>query len=162
MHNKLKTRLASRRFRHGDDGFTLLEVLIGISILTVGVLIILMAFPQHMKSNEIAELRTIGAALANMKIEELRRDNDENDKLINAIRLMTTPTEPIPFSLDQRLAYQISNETFLYRTRNALGVVVDDPDDPRDDPGVPRIIVLINPEFRPGNAAILDEYRFNL
>lgn len=141
-------------------GFTLLEVLIGLSILTAGILAIVALFPATMQANEAAELRTIGASLLAMKAEEVRRDNDANDKLINAIKTLAAPTAPVTFPYEPRLAYMFSSTTILYQKRDAAGTVVDDPNDPRDDPGTARIIVQISPTFRPGKAYILDELRF--
>lgn len=142
-------------------GFTLLEVLIGLSILTAGILAIIALFPTTMRGNEQAELRTIAASLMAMKAEEIRRDNDASDKLINAIKTLPAPTDPVTFPFEPRLAYRFSSTTILYQKRDAAGAITDDPADPRDDSGVARIIVQIAPTFRPGKAYVLDELRFD-
>lgn len=147
--------------RPGARAFTLLEVVIGLSILTVGIVLLMAAFPYTLKSDESAELRTLGAALAALKIEEVRRDNDANDRLIDAIRNLAAPTDPVDFALERRLAYRFHSQTMLYAKTDAFGNPFDDPLDPRDDPGVARVIVMISPNFRPGKPTILDEYRFD-
>lgn len=144
-----------------SGGFTLLEVVIGMSILTVGLVSLLVSFPHTLKSDEMAELRTLGAAYALLKMEEVRRDNDANDKMIDTLRTLRAPTPPVDFPFDPRLAYSFSSTTVLYENRDAAGNVVNDPIDPRDDPNVPRVIVQISPRFRPANPTILDEYRFD-
>lgn len=140
--------------------FTILEVLVGVSLMTIGIVTIMALFPYTLKTNERAELRTLGASLAYMKIEEIRRDNDDEGKLLNGIRAMTRPSDPVPFASDWRLAYRLSGVTMLYQHRNGSGSLVDDPGDPRDDPGVARVIIQENPDFRK-DPQIFDEYRFN-
>lgn len=140
-------RLVRRR------GFTLLEVFIGLSILTVGILVVLQLFPYTIRANERAELRTIGAALAMQKIEEIRRDNDQGSRLIDGIKSLTSPTAPVPFAADPRLAYRLSGVTMLYSDSGVAN-------DPRDDVGVARVIIQESPSFR-SRPVILDEYRFN-
>ncbi len=134
-------------------GLTILEVLVGISILLVGILSLMTFFPAILRANERAELRTIGGGLALMKIEELRRDDDLNDQLIESIRNLTAPTPAITFPHEPRLAYRFSGVTALYTAG------ITDPDDSRDDPGIARVIIQESPNFR-ANPSILDEYRF--
>ncbi len=157
----MKRRFNQSLGSSASGGFTLLEVLIGLSILTAGILAIMAVFPSTMKSSEMAELRTIGAFLGQMKVEEIRRDYDQNGKLMNAIKTLSQPTDPIPFAMEPRLAYRLSSTTMIYLHRDAAGNVFDDPTDPRDDPGVARVIVQISPLFRPGKQVILDEFRFD-
>ena len=95
-----KAKIIRRIRKPGARGFTLLEVMIGLSILTVGIVSVMALHPFTLRANEDAELRTIAASLAMMKIEEARRDNDENDKFKMAILNLTEPTEAIPFAID--------------------------------------------------------------
>jgi Tfp pilus assembly protein PilV len=134
-------------------GFTILEVFIGLSILTVGVLVILQMFPYTLRANERAELRTIGAALAMQKIEEIRRDNDVGNRLLDGIKGLTTPTQPVAFASEPRLAYRLSGVTMIYTNTGVAN-------DPRDDVGVARVIIQEAPGYR-SRPQILDEYRFN-
>ena len=144
----------------GRRAFTLVEVLVGLSIMTVGILGIMAVFPFTLRAREQAELRTIGAWAALMKIEEVRRDNDTGGKLLTGIENLSEPTEPVVFAFDQRLAYRFSSTTILYEQLDpSTGLPIDDPSDPRDDPGVARVIIQESPAFRP-NPRILDEYRF--
>ncbi len=149
-------------------GFTLLEVLIGMGILTAGVISVMWMYPSTMKANEMAELRTLGAMLAMSKVEEIRRDNDELDKLINGIKNMTAPSSLITFPMEPRLAYAFSARSELYINRDNAGMVIDDPTDPRDNPGIPRVHIYISPTFRGGQKVNfygrlqpIDEYMFD-
>ena len=74
--------------------------------------------------------------------------------MIEAIRSLTEPTDLVVFPHEPRLGYRFSGVTVLYDDG------VDDADDPRDDPGVARVIIEENPAFWT-NPAVLDEYRFN-
>lgn len=147
--------------RVAERGFTLLEVMIGLALLLVGILAIIAYFPYMLRSAEAAELRTIGSGLALMKLEEIRRDNDDNGRLLNAIKSLPGPTDPVTFPMEPRLAYRFSSTTILYKHHDAAGNLIDEPTDPRDNPGVARVIIQISPEFRPGKEFILDEYRFD-
>ena len=134
-------------------GFSLLEVLVGLAILTAGILAIAAVFPQTMRAHEDAELLTIAAALAQMKVEEIRRDDDLNGRLRAEIRSLPQPTASIVFINEPRLSYSFSNQSLLYAN-------VNDPKDPRATPGVPRVIIRYAPEFQPRQDAIY-ELRFN-
>lgn len=138
----------------------MLEALVGVAIAAAGVVAIMAVFPSTLGSAEKAELQTIGAALAMMKIEEIRRDNDEGGRLLNQIKGLTEPTDPIVFPFEPRLAYSFSGTTVLFARRDGSGALLDDPDDPRDDPGVARILIRMAPSFDP-SAKILSEFRFN-
>lgn len=142
-------------------GFTLLEALIGMAILLAGIVSIMAYLPKMLEADEAAELRTIGAGLALMKLEEIRRDNDANGRLLNAIKSLPGPTAPTTFPFEPRLAYRFSSTTVLYQHFDNVGNLIDEPTDPRDDPGVARVIIQISPQFRPGKEYILDEYRFD-
>jgi type II secretory pathway pseudopilin PulG len=136
----------------GGGGFTLLEVLLGMSILAAGVLAVLGLFPWTLRANERAELRTLGAALGMMKVDEIRRDNPTSPTLatlIGEIESLTVPTDPVTFPLEPRLAYRFSGVTMLYQGT----------DDERSSPGVARVIIQESPTFR-SNPVILDEFRF--
>lgn len=138
----------------GEDGFTLLEVLLGLSILTAGILAVLALFPWTLRANERAELRTMAAALGMMKVEEIRRDNPTTSSLstlVSEIESRTTPTEPITFPFEPRLAYRFSGETILYTDKN----------DERSSSGVARVIIQESPDFRP-NPIVIEEFRFDL
>ena len=152
-----KFRCSSRSARRAS--FTILEVLVGLAVLTAGILSILAVFPATLRGNQSAELRTLAASLAMMKIEEVRRDNDETNFLIGGIQNLTEPTEPVVFALERRLAYRFSGVTMLHIKIDASGAIIDDPDDPRDDPGVARVIIQESPTFR-SRPKIIAEFRF--
>jgi prepilin-type N-terminal cleavage/methylation domain-containing protein len=139
-------------YREGHRGFTLLEVLLGLSILAAGVLAVLALFPWTLRANERAELRTLGAALGAMKVDEIRRDEFTSPTiatLVGEIEALTEPTDPITFPLEPRLAYRFSGETILYAGVN----------DERSSSGVARVIIQESPGFR-ANPVILEEFRF--
>ncbi len=148
-----------RTIRPDGRAITIIEVLVGLSVLTIGILAIMAVLPSAFRANKTAELETIAGALAFMKVEEIRRDNDVNGLLISAIRNLTEPTDPVVFPFDRRLAYRFSGTTLLYLRTDANGMPIDDPLDPRDDPGVPRVIVERASSPR-GSQEVLVELRF--
>lgn len=133
-------------------GFSLLEAIVSLSILLVGIVMILLLFPGFLVSAREAELETKAVMLAQMKAEEIRRDDDTSGTLINAIRLLPAPTGPVTFAQEPDLAYQFSGTSLLYEGTT-----------PDGDPGVARVIVRYAPEFRESispNRDILYELRF--
>jgi prepilin-type N-terminal cleavage/methylation domain-containing protein len=133
-------------------GLTLIEVLISLAILLIGVLAVVFFFPQTLQSASNAEYRTKATVLAQMKAEEIRRDDDTTHTLIHAIEQLQTPTTPITFSQEPNLAYQFSGRSILYEGETPAG-----------DPGVARVIVRYSPEYRTSsnpNKDILYELRF--
>lgn len=130
----------------------MLEVIVGLGILTAGVLAIMTIFPRVLRSQADAEMLTIGASLAQMKAEEIRRDDNRNGSLLTAIRNMTTPSDPIVFPHKPRLSYSFSGRSLLYNAAT-------DPTDPRAADGVARVIIRYAPGFRPSQD-VIDELRF--
>ena len=92
------------------------------------------------------------ALLAQMKAEEIRRDADRAGRILNTIQNLTTPTEIITFPNEPRMAYCFSGVSLIDQR--------DDPDDPRDDHGVARVIIMYSMEYR-GKNEILYELRFD-
>ncbi len=135
----------------GGRGFALIEVLVALAIMTTGVLIIALVFPQMLQAQREAEMLTTAAALAQMKAEEIRRDNDLDDRLIDQLRMLTEPTQPIVFPREWRLTYSYSGRSLMFEA---------DPSDPRAAPGVARVIIRYAPEYRP-TQDVLYELRFN-
>jgi len=138
--------------RHIRGGFTLLEAIVSLSILLVGIVLIIVLFPRFLISARDAELETKAVMLAQMKAEEIRRDDDTSSTLVNAIRNLNTPTAPMEFTQEPDLAYQFSGTTLLYGGET-----------PEGDPGVARVIVRYSPNFRQSsnpNKDILYELRF--
>lgn len=146
MHTPPTTPNFSRR------GFTLLEAIVSLSILLVGIVLILTLFPRFLMSARDAEMETKAVMLAQMKAEEIRRDDDTSNTLVLAIQNLTAPTAPVEFTQEPTLAYQFSGNTILYG-----GVT------PQGDPGVARVIVRYSPNFRVSsnpNNDVLYELRF--
>lgn len=138
--------------RHIRGGFTILEAIVSLSILLVGIVLIIVLFPRFLISARDAELETKAVMLAQMKAEEIRRDDDTSSTLVNAIRNLNTPTAPMEFTQEPDLAYQFSGTTLLYEGET-----------PEGDPGVARVIVRYSPNFRQSsnpNKDILYELRF--
>ena len=133
-------------------GFSLLEAIVSLSILLVGIVLIVLLFPGFLISARDAEHETKAVVLAQMKAEEIRRDDDTSNTLVNAIRNLNAPTAPITFTQDPELAYQFSGTTILYGGQT-----------PEGDPGVARVIIRYSPQFRQSsspNKDVLYELRF--
>lgn len=120
------------RVRRNCRGYSLLEVLVSLAILLAGVLAIIFFFPKALESRNQSALLTSGAMLAQMKAEEIRRDDDTTGTLIAAIVSRTEPTAPIVFAQEPRLSYSFHGESVIY----------DPSDSPRGDAGVARVIIL--------------------
>lgn len=137
--------------RRAVAGYSLVEILVSMAILLAGLLAILNLFPQSFKANADAAIRARASLLAQTKAEEIRRDWDTTSPLIVTIRGLTTPTTPVPFPEDSRLAYSFCGVSLVDP--------VDTPGDPRDDYGVARVIVRYAPSFKPSQD-IIYELRF--
>lgn len=132
--------------------FTLIEVLVGLTIMTAGLLAVAAVFPYTLRAQRDAELLTVAASLAQQKAEEIRRDNDRNGVLITQIRNRPSPTAPIIFPREPRLTYSFSGQSAQYFGMPAT--------DPRAMPSVPRVIIRYAPSYRPTQDVVY-ELRFN-
>jgi prepilin-type N-terminal cleavage/methylation domain-containing protein len=132
-------------------GFSLLEVLVSMAILLTGIVVIVGFLPVSLRSNQKASDVSIAAYLAQQKAEEIRRDNTSSGQLVSEIQSLTTPTSPLVFPTNPNFVYQFCGVSLIDP--------VDDPNDPRDDVGVARIIVSYAPSYRP-QGGILYELRF--
>jgi prepilin-type N-terminal cleavage/methylation domain-containing protein len=143
----IATRIDHRR------GYTLIEVLVALAILLAGVLAIVMFFPRTLSASAEAVLVTEAAVLAQMKAEEIRRDDDVQGSLVKAISQRTTPTDGIPFVQEPNLAYSFSGRTVLYPA--------DQPNDgdPRNDDGVARVLIRYAKSYR-STEDVIYELRF--
>jgi len=133
-------------------GYSLIEVLVSVAILLAGILSIANLFPMSLRAQHRAADVSCAAFLAQLKAEEIRRDNDRLNTLINAIRNLRSPSEIITFPNDTRFAYCFCGVSLVDPR--------DDPDDPRDDYNVPRVIIMYSKEYR-GKNEILYELRFD-
>lgn len=139
--------------RHrGRAGYSLVEVLVAMAILIFGIVGILQFFPPTLRASSEAALRGQAALLAQRKMEEIRRDDNQAFEIISAIRALEEPTDLVVFPEDDRLAYQFHSRSLL-ADDEASG-------NPEDLPGIPRVIVRYNPDFRP-SGDILIELRFD-
>jgi prepilin-type N-terminal cleavage/methylation domain-containing protein len=137
----------------GRRAYSLLEVLISVAILLIGVLSIVNLFPMGLKAQNRANDISRAAMLAQLKAEEIRRDNDRAGRLINSIRRLRTPTDPVTFPNDTKFAYSFCGISLIDPQ--------DDPDDPRDDFAVPRVIIKYSREYRGHSDEVLFELRFD-
>jgi prepilin-type N-terminal cleavage/methylation domain-containing protein len=133
-------------------GYSLIEVLVSVAILLTGILSIVNLFPMSLRAQHRAADVSRAAFLAQLKAEEIRRDNDRSGNLMNAIRSLTSPTEILTFPCDTRFSYCFCGVSLIDPR--------DDPDDPRDDYNIPRVIVMYSKEYR-GKNEILYELRFD-
>lgn len=137
---------------HRTRGVSLLEAIVSLSILLGGIVMILLVFPRFLVAADDAELETKAVMLAQMKAEEIRRDDDTSGTLVNAIGNLTQPTAPVEFPHEPQLAYQFSGTSILYAGTSPAG-----------DAGVPRVIIRYSPNFRVSsspNKDVLYELRF--
>lgn len=125
-------------------GFSLIEVLISIAILTTAIVVILSFLPFSLRQNERSADVSVAAYLAQQKAEEIRRDDSASRALLAQIRSLTTPTAPLVFPLDAKFSYQFSGVSIL---------------EPATDPGTARVIVSYT-KPRQLNGNILFELRF--
>lgn len=101
-------------------GFNLLEVLVGLSILTAGVLAIAAAFPLIGGAQRDAELLALAAGRAQQKAEEIRRDDARDRSLVGAIETRQEPTDRIQFVDQPRLAYAFNGRSVMYEQSDEL------------------------------------------
>jgi outer membrane lipid asymmetry maintenance protein MlaD len=120
-------------------------------ILTAGLLSIMAIYPYTLKAQRDAELLSEAVGLAQMKVEEIRRDDTQAHAMVTAIQGMATPSDPIPFPNEPRLTYSFCGETVMYRDI--------DPQDYRAVTGVARVIIRYAQSFRASQDAIY-ELRF--
>ncbi|CAN5371370.1 hypothetical protein BH09SUM1_BH09SUM1_01990 [soil metagenome] len=133
-------------------GFSLVEVVVAAAILIIGIVGIMQLFPKSIQASNQSALRAEAALLAQRKVEELRRDEQQSGVIIDSIKALPAPTELIPFPEDDRLAYQFYSKSLLAST--------DTPGEVEDDFGVARVIIRYNPAFRP-KSEVLYELRFD-
>lgn len=131
-------------------GFSLIEVVVSFAILTAGLLSVLAVFPLTLRSQSKAELLTIAASLAQMKAEEIRRDDSTDGALVKAIINLDAETDPIVFPHEKRLTYSFWGRSVRYR-----GLA----NDPRAADGVARVIIRLSPEYNSGKDVVY-ELRF--
>jgi type IV pilus modification protein PilV len=137
--------------RSPQSGYSFLEVLISLIILTSGILAIINFYPVALKASSRAEIQTKAALLAQRKADEIRRDDDSAGSFINSIRTRQTQSAPVVFSDDSRFTYSFCGRSVIDPS--------DDLDDSADNWFVPRVIVSYNPAFRPPGD-VLYELRF--
>jgi Tfp pilus assembly protein PilV len=142
-----------RTFRKSQRrGVSLLEAVVSLSILLVGIVLILIMFPRFLVAAHDAEMQTKAVMLAQMKAEEIRRDDDTSSTLVTAIQNLSAPTPPMEFSQEPDLAYQFSGTSLLYEGTSPAG-----------DSGVARVIIRYAPSYRVSSNPdkdILYELRF--
>ncbi len=137
--------------KRAGRGFSLIEVLFAVAVLTIGIVGILQLFPPSLRATNEAALRGRAALLAQQKAEEIRRDDARGAQILETIANLPDPTDPVPFTEDDRLVYQFHSRSLLEPDGEG--------DDPAFEPGVPRVIVRFNPEF--GDGKVLHELRFD-
>lgn len=124
----MKRKTTDRFSIASREGFTLMEVLVAMTILLTGILAVAAFFPRVLDANARSADQSIAAFLAQMKAEEIRRDY--TDTAVDAIKLLSTPTDPVTFGHDQRFAYRLNGETVLYAN------------DPSVTTGVARVLIV--------------------
>lgn len=123
-----------------------------LAILLAGILTIINLFPLSLKASRRAIDISKAVVLAQLKAEEVRRDSVGANLFLSNIKGLSTPTEPRVFPEEPYLTYSFCGKSVIDP--------IDDPDDPRDDSGVARIIIRYNRTFRP-TEDVLYELRFD-
>lgn len=132
-------------------GFSLIEVVVSFAILTAGLLSVLAVFPMTLRGQSKAELLTIAASLAQMKAEEIRRDDSVDGDLVQAIIDLNAETEPIVCPGEQRLTYSFWGRSLRYQGLE---------NDPRATEGVARVIIRLAPDYN-SEQDVVYELRFS-
>jgi type II secretory pathway pseudopilin PulG len=138
----------------GTRAFSIAEIVVSLAILMAGIVAIASFFPMTLRHNQRAVDSSIAAYLAQLKAEEIRRDQNADVSgvnLIDAIQSRTAPTDPVTFAPDPRFAYSFCGQSLL---------------NPKEPPSA-RVIVGYSKKFRPrlkvlepGDADILFELVF--
>ena len=127
------------------SGFSLLEVLAAMLILVIGIAGITGFLTASMHQNRRATDTSIAAYIAQMKAEEIRRDDTIGRDIIADIQGLAAETAPLTWPLDSRFAYSFSGVS---------------PTEPLEYPGVARVIIRYDASFR-SSQEILFELRFD-
>ena len=130
-----------RRSRAGRRGITILETIVSLLVFLVGIVALLNYFPHSLQTYHDAMDVSVAALLANMKAEEVRRDDDRVGTLRSAIALLDGPTAPITFPQETRMAYSFSGRSLLA---------------PEEEPGVARVIIRYAGAFDPGQKVLYE------
>jgi type II secretory pathway pseudopilin PulG len=135
-------------------GATLLEVLLAVGILMAGMASLVAMFPAMLNGERDAEILTEAVALAQLKAEEIRRDDYSRHDLRLAIQDMTTSTTtPIAFPQEPRLTYSFSGKTLRYAS-----ILASDPTttDTRAKSGIARVIIRCAPSYKASQDVIYE------
>jgi prepilin-type N-terminal cleavage/methylation domain-containing protein len=145
--------IISASLRHQRRGYSLIEVLVSLAILLGGVVAIIFLIPNALKASSDAAFLTEATLLAQMKAEEIRRDDDaySSGTLMRTISMRTTETTPVPFPQNPNLAYSFIGNTVMYSSVPT--------GDPRGEAGVPRVIVRYANSYR-SSQEVVYELRF--
>lgn len=120
--------------RRGLRGFSLLEVLVSIAVFLAGVVAIVFMFPRTLQAAHEAELKTKAALLAQMKAEEVRRDDDTSQTLTLAIAALRRPTDPLINPQEPDLSYSFNGRSLMYAPTET----------PDGDPNIARVVIWRN------------------
>lgn len=115
---------------NNKQGITLIEIMISITLLAVGILGVIQAFPRGLSAEKDIELITIAEQLAQAKLEQLVAVNYGEipaGPLENAVRVSSNPSSPL--------------YDFLRTT--AITLVDSDLADTGTDIGLKKIVVSI-------------------
>lgn len=121
-------------------GFSMLEVVVSMAILLAGIAAIATFFPMSVRHNQRAVDVSTAAYVAQMKAEEIRRDDSANHRLVREIRQLADPTKPATFPLDSRFAYSFCGRSMMDDATGTGGGA---------DSGIARVIIIYSAEFKP-------------
>jgi len=141
------------RMTGAQRGYSIVEVLVAMTILLVGIAGTLAFFAPTLQAAEEANDRSIAALLAQQRVEEVRRDADRFENFPDGIRSLVTPSALVVYAYDDRFAWQYCGRSLLEP--------IDTIASSDDDWFVPRVIVRYNPAFR-ADSKVLFELRFEV
>ena len=124
MKNKTKNL-----FRPNTLGFTLIEIMVSFSILTVAFIAIMQSFPTGLKINKTAENATLASFLAQDKIEEFYSLDYDNI--------------PIGTVAKARLSNDTNNYLYFYQRETTVNYVDANLANSAIDTGLKKISVTI-------------------
>jgi len=142
------------RTRHflfrGSSAFTLVEVLIAMGLILIGVTAAAAMLHQSVRDTQHAVDVTTAAYLAQLKAEEVRRDDNtapSSYHRINDIKAITkaNATTLVTWPQDTRFAYGFCGESVTA----PVGADTTATGDIKDRSGVARVIICYSMEFKP-------------
>lgn len=105
MYNKLEIK--------NSRGFTLIEVITSITLLSIVIAILLPMFPQVMRWSNQADVELVSSNLLDQLVLDLKKDEELLTFLINNPDVATCENGFTNYPLDASFQHQLNGETYL-------------------------------------------------